>query len=134
MSDISPSNGRQTGDRIILTDLAFYGYHGVMREENKLGQRFRIDLECGLDLSAAGHSDRVEDTVSYADIYTILKAATEDTRFKLIEALAQHICDRLFESFSAFGWLRIRIRKPEAPVRAVAGEFAVELFRTRPNE
>ena len=118
-------------DRIILSDLAFYGYHGVMLEENKLGQRFRIDLECGLDLARAGATDLVEATVSYADIYSLVKAATEDTRYKLIEALAQHIVDRLFASFAPFEWIRIRIRKPEAPIPAVAGEFAVELFRAR---
>ena len=67
-----------------------------MLEENKLGQRFRIDLECGLDLARAGKTDLVEATVSYADIYTLVKEATEDTRYKLIEALAQHIVDRLF--------------------------------------
>ncbi len=121
----------KTRDRIILSDLAFYGYHGVMLEENKLGQRFRIDLECGLDLKRAGDTDIVEATVSYADIYSLVKAATEDTRYKLIEALAQHIIDRLFESFAPFEWIRIRIRKPEAPIPAVAGEFAIELFRTR---
>jgi dihydroneopterin aldolase len=120
-------------DRIILSDLAFYGYHGVMLEENKLGQRFRIDLECGLDLKRAGETDLVEATVSYADIYALVKAATEDTRYKLIEALAQHIVDRLFAAFSPFEWIRIRIRKPEAPIPAVAGEFAIELFRTRPD-
>ena len=122
----------KTKDRIILTDLAFYGYHGVMLEENKLGQRFRIDLECGIDLKRAGDNDLVEATVSYADIYDLVKAATEDTRYKLIEALAQHIVDRLFEAFTPFEWVRIRIRKPEAPIPAVAGEFAVELFRERP--
>ena len=121
----------KTRDRIILSDLAFYGYHGVMLEENKLGQRFRIDLECGLDLKRAGDTDLVEATVSYADIYALVKAATEDTRYKLIEALAQHIIDRLFETFAPFEWIRIRIRKPEAPIPAVAGEFAIELFRTR---
>jgi len=121
----------KTRDRIILSDLAFYGYHGVMLEENKLGQRFRIDLECGLDLKRAGDTDVVEATVSYADIYSLVKAATEDTRYKLIEALAQHIIDRLFEAFAPFEWIRIRIRKPEAPIPAVAGEFAIELFRTR---
>lgn len=123
----------KTRDRIILSDLAFYGYHGVMLEENKLGQRFRIDLECGLDLRRAGETDLVEATVSYADIYALVKAATEDTRYKLIEALAQHIVDRLFTAFSPFEWIRIRIRKPEAPIPAVAGEFAIELFRTRPE-
>ena len=121
----------ETQDRIILTDLAFYGYHGVMLEENKLGQRFRIDLECGIDLARAGETDIVEATVSYADIYDLVKAATEDTRYKLIEALAQHIVDRLFETFAPFEWIRIRIRKPEAPIPAVAGEFAIELFRKR---
>ena len=120
-----------TEDRIILTDLAFYGYHGVMLEENKLGQRFRIDLECGIDLKRAGDNDLVEATVSYADIYALVKAATEETRYKLIEALAQHIVDRLFEAFAPFEWIRIRIRKPEAPIPAVAGEFAIELLRTR---
>lgn len=41
-----------TGDRIILKDLGFYGYHGVFAEEAKLGQRFFIDLELGADLTA----------------------------------------------------------------------------------
>ena len=122
----------KTRDRILLTDLAFYGYHGVMLEENTLGQRFRIDLECGIDLSGPGQSDDVNSTVSYADIYDLVKEATEDTRYKLIEALAQHIVDRLFQSFAQFEWIRIRIRKPEAPIPAVAGEFAIELFRERP--
>jgi len=118
-------------DRIILSDLAFYGYHGVMLEENTLGQRFRIDLECGMDLSAASQTDEVTQTVSYADIYDIIKEATEHTRYKLIEALAQHIVDRLFSNFEAFEWIKIRIRKPEAPIPAVAGEFAIELHRVR---
>ncbi|HEY8596042.1 MAG TPA: dihydroneopterin aldolase [Devosiaceae bacterium] len=119
-------------DRIILSDLAFYGYHGVMLEENKLGQRFRIDLECGIDLRPAAASDEVERTVSYDLIYFIVKEATEDTRYKLIESLGQHIVDRLFAAFPPFEWIRIRIRKPEAPIPAVAGEFAIELYRERP--
>ena len=122
---------KKTRDRILLTDLGFYGYHGVMLEENKLGQRFRIDLECGMDLTRAGKTDEVEATVSYADIYAIVKSATEETRYKLIEALAQHIVDRLFDSFKPFTWIKVRIRKPEAPVEAVAGEFAIEIFRER---
>ena len=36
-----------TGDRIILNDLGFYGYHGLFNEEERLGQRFFIDLQCG---------------------------------------------------------------------------------------
>jgi len=118
-------------DKIILSDLAFYGYHGVMLEENKLGQRFRIDLECGINLSEAGKTDDVNKTVSYADIYYLVKDATEDTRYKLIEALAQHIVDRLFEQFKPIKSIKIRIRKPEAPVKTTNGEFAIEIKRKR---
>lgn len=120
-----------SGDRIILEGLAFYGYHGVMLEENTLGQRFRIDVECGLDLAPAGRSDEVPDTVSYPFIIDLVREAFEERRFKLIEALAQHIVDRLFAAFPSVEWVRIRVRKPEAPVPIVLGEFAVEITRAR---
>ena len=31
-------------DKIILSNLGFYGYHGVLEEEKKLGQKFFIDV------------------------------------------------------------------------------------------
>jgi len=121
-----------TGDRIILRDLGFYGYHGLFREEEKLGQRFFVDLECGVDLSAPGDTDEIGHTVSYADIYEVVKSAFEARRTRLIEALAQNIATALFEAFADIGWIVIRVRKPEAPIAMVRGEAAVELHRVRP--
>lgn len=118
-------------DRILLADLAFYGYHGVMLEENALGQRFRIDLELGLDMSEAARTDDVAATISYAHIYDLVKEAFEEKRFKLIEALGHHIMVRLFNRFDRLDWIRIKVRKPEAPLPIVAGEAAIEMVRTR---
>lgn len=118
-------------DKIILADLAFYGYHGVMKEENALGQRFRIDLECGVDLTRPGQTDEVEDTISYDQIFTLVNEEVTTTRFKLIEALGQHIVDKLFATFPTIEWVRIRVRKPEAPIPVVSGEFAIEIVRDR---
>ncbi|WP_196258608.1 dihydroneopterin aldolase [Pelagibacterium limicola] len=118
-------------DRILLAGLAFYGYHGVMLEENKLGQRFRIDLELGLDMSDAAKTDDVASTVHYGNVYNVVKEAFEERRFKLIEALGHHIIVRLFGAFDKVDWIRIRVRKPEAPLPIVAGEVAIELLRTR---
>lgn len=53
--------------------MEFYGYHGVLPEENKLGQRFRVSIVLGLDLKRAGETDRLEETVSYADVYACVK-------------------------------------------------------------
>jgi len=118
-------------DKIVLADLAFYGYHGVMQEENALGQRFRIDLECGVDLSKPGQTDDVEDTISYDQIFNLVNERVTLTRFKLIEALGQHLIDGLFETFPTIEWVKVRVRKPEAPIPVVVGEFAIELFRDR---
>lgn len=122
-----------TGDRIILRDLGFYGFHGLFAEEEKLGQRFFIDLECGVDLTAPGETDAIGHTVSYADIYDVVKSTFEKKRTKLIEALGQNIVTALFERFSDINWIIIRIRKPEAPIAMVRGEAAIELHRVRPN-
>lgn len=122
-----------TGDRIILKDLGFYGYHGLFSEEAALGQRFFIDLECGVDLSAPGHTDTISSTISYASIYDVVKAAFEGKRMHLIEAVAQNIVDALFAAFADLGWVIIRVRKPEAPIAMVRGEAAIELHRVRPS-
>lgn len=120
-----------SGDRVILRDLGFYGFHGVLSEEKSLGQRFFVDLECGLDLSAPALTDEIGTAVSYADIYDVVKGAFEIKRVNLIEALAQNIVDAVFGAFADVQWIVVRVRKPEAPIAMVRGEAAIELHRQR---
>lgn len=56
-------------DRILLRGLVFHGYHGVLPEEQVLGQKFVVDASLSADLAAAGRSDDLADTVSYAAVY-----------------------------------------------------------------
>jgi dihydroneopterin aldolase len=122
------------GDRIILKDLGFYGYHGVFAEEAKLGQRFFVDLELGADLSVAAATDELSTAISYAEVYDVVKAAFEAKRVKLIEALAQNVVDAIFDKFQGVEWVVIRVRKPEAPIAMVRGEAAIELHRQRKTQ
>lgn len=123
-----------TGDRIILKDLGFYGYHGVYAEEAKLGQRFFVDLELGIDLTAPATTDRLSTGLSYADIYDAVKTTFESRRMKLLEALAQNIVEEIFARFQSVEWIVIRVRKPEAPIAMVRGEAAIELHRRRKTQ
>ena len=59
-------------DKIKLQEMAFYGHHGIDSEENTLGQRFFIDVEMDLDLSGAGESDNIEDSVNYAEVFSLV--------------------------------------------------------------
>ncbi len=55
-------------DVIFIRGLVVHAHHGVMPHETKVGQRFVIDLELSVDLSGPSRTDRLADTVSYADI------------------------------------------------------------------
>ena len=69
-------------DRIILDHMEFYAYHGRNPEERILGQPFVVDLEVYLDLDMAGKSDDIKETVSYADLYRLVKEEMEKEAIK----------------------------------------------------
>ncbi|MDP7578698.1 MAG: dihydroneopterin aldolase, partial [SAR202 cluster bacterium] len=87
-------------DSIQLNGMSFYGYHGVSEAERELGQRFVVDLEIYRDLSLAGESDNLDDTVNYTDLYKMVKKIVEDSRHELLEGLAESIAKRVLEKFA----------------------------------
>ena len=119
-------------DRIILTGMQFYGFHGVNPEERRLGQPFVVDLTAELDLRAAGASDDLADTVSYAHLYRAVKAVMEGEPRQLLETAAGAIADAILRQHPAVAAVRVRVGKPRPPIRgAVIAAAAVEIYRTR---
>nr|WP_319388740.1 dihydroneopterin aldolase [uncultured Cohaesibacter sp.] len=118
-------------DRIILRDLAFFAYHGVYQEEATLGQRFYFDLDCYLDLRPAGKSDDEALTVRYDHVAKRVETIVQNQRFKLIEALAETVAKDLLDHFDRLQKVRVKVRKPEAPIPAIIKDIAVEIFRDR---
>lgn len=118
-------------DKIILRKMQFYGYHGVFPEEAKLGQRFYVDVELFLDLRAAGLSDRLEDTVNYAEVYRLSKQLLEEERYQLIEAVAERLAARILKQFNKVREVLVRITKPSPPIDGHYDWVAVELRRPR---
>lgn len=118
-------------DRILISDLHFFGYHGLLPEEASLGQRFQVDLACDLDLSEAGRSDDMTKTVHYGEIISTVESVVTTRRYKLIEALAEAIAAELFGKFERIERVRVRIDKPGAPVPFPTGLIAVEIERSR---
>lgn len=118
-------------DRITLEGMVFYGYHGVNPEERELGQRFVVDLELEKDLSAAGLSDDLTQTVNYASAYKLAREVVEGQPCNLIETVAERLATALLSRLSIDG-VRVRVRKPWAPVKgSVLDSVAVEIVRKR---
>lgn len=117
--------------KIIMNNLAFYGYHGVMKEENTLGQKFFFDIELMADIDKATISDNVEDTVHYGEAYETIKDIVENKRFMLIEKLAGKIAEELLEKFNKIQEVKVKVKKPEAPVPGIYDYFGVEIRKKR---
>ncbi len=118
-------------DRIVLSRLAVYAYHGAHAEEARLGQRFYISVVCELDLAPAGRSDDWHQTVCYGRLTELVHAIATGRRFKIIEALAESIAGELLAAFPRLDRVRVTVEKPEAPVPFVMDHFAVEIERRR---
>lgn len=118
-------------DKILLKNLMFYGYHGVYEAERELGQKFYLDIELGADLSEAGRSDELADTIDYTAVYRAVKEITEMTKYQLLEALGQAIADRILAMDERIETVTIRIRKPSAPMPGAMDYVQVEITRGR---
>lgn len=114
-----------------MRNMSFYGYHGVMAEEKVLGQKFFIDVILEVSLLAAGKTDNVENTVSYADVFEVVKKHAEVERYHLLEALAENIASQVLGDFNLVKAVTVEVRKPEAPVRGVFDHFGVQIRRER---
>lgn len=116
-------------DKILMQNMAFFGYHGVLEQENDIGQKFFVDMELYLDTSEAGETDDMNKSVSYADVYQLVKEIVETRKYNLLETLAEVIAEETLEQFDLLEGLMVRIKKPEAPVPGIFDYFGVEITR-----
>ncbi|RDB32046.1 dihydroneopterin aldolase [Exiguobacterium sp. RIT594] len=118
-------------DRIHVTGMRFYGYHGVFAEETKLGQRFNVDLSIGLDLSRAGKTDDLRESVNYAELYEVTKRVVEGTPLQLVEALADRVAKHVLALDERILETTVKVIKPDPPIAGHYEHVAVEIHRKR---
>ena len=116
-------------DRVLLEGMAFQGRHGVRAAERDQPQEFRVDVEVDCDLREPGRTDRVEDTVDYRKLRTIVKEVIEGESQNLIETLATRIADRVLELEKVAG-VEVRISKRPQSMQPI-NAAAVRIKRTR---
>jgi len=118
-------------DKIKLKGLSFYGYHGLFPEENRLGQRFIVDVTLYTSVQKAGTTDEMKHSIDYGSVYNIVKQTVEGEAKNLIEAVAETIAEQLFENFSAISACTVEVTKPHPPIDGQYDGVAVEIYRER---
>ncbi|MBC7106990.1 MAG: dihydroneopterin aldolase [Firmicutes bacterium] len=117
-------------DRIRLHGMQFYGYHGVLRAEQSLGQPFVVDVDLFLDLEPAGLTDNLERTVDYARVFSLVEEIVTGRSYRLLEALAEAIAREILDRFPV-AEVAVRVRKPRVPLPGIVGYAGVEIRRGR---
>ena len=115
---------------IRLEGLKIYAYHGVLPQENLVGAYYYIDLKLKTDFTHAAETDELEGTVSYADIFAVMKEEMAITS-KLLEHVCQRIASRIFNDFPAIEAIDIRLSKENPPMGASAKSIGVEAHYVR---
>jgi dihydroneopterin aldolase len=119
--------GAETVVTIEVGGLSLYTHLGVSEEERKVGQRTVIDLRLDLGESDATLTDRVEDTVDYAEVCQTVALVAGQT-FRTLERLCTAIADRLLAEYPLESvW--VKAAKPEPPIPLPVEEVAVEVWR-----
>jgi 7,8-dihydroneopterin aldolase/epimerase/oxygenase len=102
-------------DRVLVAGLRVLGVHGVLPEERTTAQPFGVDLELALDVTSAGSTDALDDTVDYATVIDAVVAVVRDESYQLLERLATRIAEVCRADARVTGVV-VTVRKLEPPV------------------
>lgn len=121
---------RHAQDRITITGIEAYGYHGVLPHERRDGQRFVVDLTLGLDTRPAAWSDDLSRTVDYGSLAQRVHDSVASDPVDLIETLAERVAGLVLD-VEPVRWVRVTVHKPEAPIPVAFADVAVTIERSR---
>jgi dihydroneopterin aldolase len=113
-------------DTIAITGLRELGIHGVLPEEQARPQPFEVDVELSVDLSTAGESDSLDDTVDYSAVAEAVSRVVKSERYQLLERLATRIAEVCRADPRVKG-VTVTVRKLHPPVRAMLDHVAVRI-------
>ncbi len=100
-------------DKIFIHALKTEAIIGIFDWERQVRQTVIVDIEISADIRKAAHSDSIDDTLNYKRVAKRVLTFVEESKFHLVETLAEHIAMLILEDFG-IAWVRISLSKPGA--------------------
>ena len=113
-----------------IRGLSIFTHHGVTEAERETGQRLEIDVSFDVPDCDAVLTDRLEDTVDYAEVCDIVALAATERSYRTLERLCNVVAERLMERFDCDS-VQVRAAKPEPPLPLAVEQVAVEVAHER---
>ncbi len=121
--------GAVTVDRIEIENLEVFAHHGVLQEENSLGQKFLISAKFYLQTKTAGLKDDISQSLDYSAVCYFIKKKLEERNYRLIEAVAEHLAQDLLLEYDSIRQVDLTVKKPWAPILLPLETVAVSISR-----
>jgi 7,8-dihydroneopterin aldolase/epimerase/oxygenase len=115
-------------DKIFIHALKTETIVGIFDWERQVKQTVVMDIEFSADIAKAALSDSIDDTLNYKGVAKRVLAFVDESRFHLVETLAEHVAMLVLEEFGV-SWVSITLSKPGA-IRS-SRDVGVMLERTR---
>lgn len=115
-------------DKIFLHGLKAQTLIGVYEWERQHSQTIVFDLDIGIEARSV-RTDGIDETVHYGLVCERLRREVAARDFLLLESLAEHAAQFLFDSFDKIVWLRVRVSKPG--ILSEVDAVGVEIERRR---
>ncbi|MEA2482794.1 MAG: 7,8-dihydroneopterin aldolase/epimerase/oxygenase [Thermoleophilaceae bacterium] len=131
--DDDDDDGSEPLVTIEIVGLSLYTHHGVDAAEREVGQRLVFDLSFDVSDCDATVTDRVEDTIDYADVCQQVALAAQERSYKTLERLCSAIADRMMDRYNADA-VTVRATKPEPPIPLPVDEVTVEVWKERATD
>ena len=134
-SDVVVKSYDDRSDYVFIEILTFHGYHGDLKEEKVLGQKWQMDIKlypkCR-QFVECGKSDRLSDTFDYTVIIKEIETMMQSTSYDMMEKLGNEIARTAFQlyGFDKLDAVNVQIRKPHVPITQIVKCVGVNIFRT----
>jgi len=116
-------------DILRISNMVFHAYIGQENYEQEVGHRYEVDVELYLDLTTAGQTDNIQDTIDVRKVYRIVEEIMMEGDVHLVEAITERIAHAFIEKLNV-PEVMVRVRKPNASVGGICDGFEVEVTRT----
>src|SRR3954453_23735905 len=120
--------GAETFVTVEVSGLSLFTHHGVTEAEREIGQRLVVDLRMDVGESDATLTDRLEDTVDYAEVCQTVALVAQQRSYRTLERLCTAVADRLLADYELESvW--VKAAKPEPPIPLPVEVVSVEVWR-----
>lgn len=104
--------------KIALEGLEFFAYHGAYIEEQKIGNRYAVDINIETDFTTAAETDRLKETVNYEDVYDHIKEVMHQ-KHRLLEHIGYSIIERIRLQYPNIQEVEVSVSKFNPPIGGV---------------